>query len=97
MTINAEFKARIVMPGEEFDAADIPADSLKAFCERPAGAPRATILEAAAPVPSAPPKPPIIPLEAPAAVSAVAPAAPPAPKTEPVAEEKKSRRSWRKK
>lgn len=86
MTINARFTARIVMPGEEFDAADVPADSLQAFCERPAGAPRATMLEAPMPAPV-----PSDPLPAPVAVVAA-----PAPVEAPVIEEK-PRRGWKRK
>jgi hypothetical protein len=88
MTINAAFKARLVMPGEEFDADEIPAESLAAFCARPVGYPRATMLEAPAPVPSAP-----LPARS---TDPVAVVAPPAPVAEPTIEEK-PRRGWKRK
>ncbi len=86
MTINAP-KARVVMPGDTFDADEIPAESLAAFCARPVGAPRATVLVAKpAPVPAAPrPVPPPVP--APAVVL-------PAPVVE-AEPEKKPRRGWK--
>lgn len=50
MTIGVEF----IYPDQEFDADRIPAASLAAFCEFPAGCPRATLLDEHEPVSDAP-------------------------------------------